>query len=305
MGTTLSLVDGAAEVRFAAAGMNYDSPYKCKSYDFGSPTIREVVTDATGVSGTVDLSSLTGSRQVQLALTVWNDDAGTRHQHLDTLRAICQPARRPWLYAQCDGWEQQRRIQLRATPMTCTVGSKNTSYLEVSLAFAAPTGLFEALEPVVTGPAYPQTGAGFSLDPGDAGSAALYLAPGDAGSPALSLAAGDGGNLLTITNVGSAPAAPVFTITGPCASPQIINYTTGVRIAFGNYTVPDGHSVVIDVARRTVLLDGDPAQSLYNRVDWSVSRWFLLEPGTTTLAFASGDDGASGQLVVQHSPRFF
>lgn len=305
MATNLRLLDGSAEVRFAAGGLNYDSPYRCKSYDFGSPAVREVVADAAGVSGSVDLTTLHGSRQVQLALTVWNDEAGSRHQHLDTLRAICQPARRPWLYAQCEGWAQERRLQLRASPMTCVVGPAHASHVEVSLAFVAPSGLFEGLDTVLDGPVSAQAGGGFGLTPGDVGSEALSLTPGDVGSEALSLTPGAGQNAIGVTNVGSAPATPTFVINGPCVSPQIINYTTGARLVFTNYTIQAGHFVVVDVARRAVLLDGQAALSVYSRVDWSLSRWFLLEPGVNTIGFSGGGDGGGGQLTVQHSPRFF
>lgn len=309
--TTMRLVDGVTEIRLALGGHNYDSPYRCKTYDLGYPEPRVVSADAAGVSGVTDLTSLHGSRAVSLALMVCNDDTGSRHQHLDVLRTLCHPGRRPWLYAQCEGWAQERKLHLRASPLSCVVGPPAATSVEVGLSFIAPTGLFEALTPVVDGPVFPLTGAtGLALTPGVVGSAALTLTPGgttgggSGGSLALALAPGSGNNVLTVTNIGSAPAAPTYVINGPCEAPQIRDRANGVRLAFSDYSIPSGRFVVIDVARRAVLLDGDPAQNLYNRVNWAVSRWFALSPGPTSLEFTTADGGGGGSLVVQHSPRF-
>lgn len=324
--TTLRLMDGNTEVRFAVGGTNYDSPYLCNTYDLGFPEAREVSAESAGRSGMTDLTGQHNARTVAITGYVRNIDGHTRHFWLDRLRGMCAPSRRPWLYAQCEGWPQERRIALRANPLSCVVGPKNTWHVEVSLSFTAASGVFESTDPVVANPVYPIQGSpGLALTPGPAGSSALYLTPGGAdgylighiegdfddvgggsgNSPALSLDPGTGANVLSVDNVGNAQTMPTFIITGPCTSPRIYNRTARTELSFTNLKIPAAHYVIADVARRTVLMDGDPAQNLYGRVNWATSRWFSLEPGETLLEFtaASSDDGCS--LIVQHSPRWY
>lgn len=321
MPTTLRLVDGPAEIPFAVNGTGGDTPYLCKSYDLGFPDPRVVAVETAGNSGMSDLTTLHNARTVAITASVLDSLAATRHQSLEALRALCHPARRPYLYAQCDGWDQERRIGLRASSMSCVVGQKNSHFLEVSLQFTAPTGLFELADLVASSPVYPLTGSpGLALSPGGTtagggptdpvATPALFLTPGGTTAGgytddvALALSPGTGSNVVTVNNAGSAPAPPVYVINGPCGDPRIYNRTDRVTFAFANLTILPGHFVLVDVAARTAYMDGNPGQSVYPRINWSASRWFSLGPGDTDLEFTTGSSDTGCSLVVQHSPKW-
>lgn len=318
--TTLRLRDGNEEIRFAVGGTSYDSPYLCSTYDLGFPDARVVTNENAGQSGLTDWTLLHNARTVSLTVRVRDLGTKTRHQWLDPLRGMCRPSRRPWLYAQCMGWEQERRILLRGSNLSCVVSPKDRYMVEASLQFSAPSGVFEGIAPTVLSPIYPIQGSpGLALTPGAPTGVALYLTPGGTrgsldtsgdpvgghlGTSALSLYPGNGSNVRTFNNPGTAASPALFVINGPCASPRIYNRTSRKQLRFANFSVPANHFAVVDVANRNAWLDGSRSQSIYNRIDWGTSRWFSIEPGENVLEFttASSDTGCS--LVVQYIPRW-
>lgn len=102
---------------------------------------------------------------------------------------------------------------------------------------------------------------------------------------------------LDVVNSGNAPTPPVLTVTGPVASPIIDNATTGESI-YLLYTLGAGETIVVDVAARTVKLNGAVRQDLF---DASRSKWFDLKPGLTALFLrGSGMSAGATQLSVSY-----
>jgi hypothetical protein len=100
------------------------------------------------------------------------------------------------------------------------------------------------------------------------------------------------GGRLTLTNQGTAPASPVWTIQGPCAQPTIVNQNTGQRLTFS--LTLGSETLVVDTAARTVLLGDASRRSTLE----PGSAWFTLPPGTTSVVFEAADNSAAAQLTA-------
>lgn len=309
--TSMTLVDGQ-DYPLSLAGYDNGSPFIVKDYDFGSPSPREVVGDRAGRPGVDDLTSLFGSRTITLQLDIMDAQEATRHQLLELLRSMINPSHRPWLYAKCQGWEQERRISLRGNPLSCVVGQNHSSYLEVSLVFSAPSGVWQGVEDPLSKQIYPLAGASaFTIAAGAALSAAFTITAGGSHStgpdptiPAFSLIAGSGNNITTVSDLGSSTTYPTFIINGLSDSPVIRNLTTNTTMSLANFTVPNGHFAVLDMDNKTALLDGDPGQSIYSKIDWSISSWLSLDNNDVVQFTTKSNDSASS-LVISYIPNFF
>lgn len=309
--TTMALVDSDV-YPLALSAYDNGSPFIVKNYDFGSPTPREVLSDKAGRPGVDDLTSLFGGRTITLQLNIMDAQEASRHQLLDVLRAMLNPTHRPWLYAQCQGWGQERRISLRGNPLSCVVGQNHSSFLEVSLVFSAPAGVWEAVDYSILDLVYPLSGVTtFSIPAGNLLSPAFLLASGgdhstgvDPTAPALVLSSGSGNNTVALSDLGSAPSYPILIINGTSIGPVIHNITDNTSISFSNYTVPQGHFILIDMGAKTALLDGDSNQSVYNHIDWSVSSWFSLTQGAV-IQFTTKSNDNNSSLAISYSPSYF
>ncbi|WP_249227624.1 phage distal tail protein [Kutzneria sp. CA-103260] len=100
-----------------------------------------------------------------------------------------------------------------------------------------------------------------------------------------------GGSLL-LTNQGTAPARPVWTIQGPCAQPTIVNQNTGQRLSFSLRL--GAETLYVDTAARTVLLGDASRRSALD----PGSSWFTLPPGSTSVAFEAADGTDTARLVA-------
>lgn len=87
----------------------------------------------------------------------------------------------------------------------------------------------------------------------------------------------------TATNNGTAEAYPTITLTGPAINPTIYNETTGERIGL-TLTLGASDSVVIDMARRTVLQGG--STNRMGAITTGSSFW-ALSPGDNLIRFAA------------------
>jgi hypothetical protein len=88
-----------------------------------------------------------------------------------------------------------------------------------------------------------------------------------------------GGSLL-LSNVGTVPTWPVWTIAGPCDQPVIRNASTDGWLAFG-LRLDEGDRLVVDTAARTVRLGAASRRATLQ----PGSRWFGLPPGETAVQF--------------------
>jgi len=156
----------------------------------------------------------------------------------------------------------------------------------MQLTFTAPLGYLQGdWQTVQTIVADPSSYAGFVFP------FAFPLSTGTttAANPVVSLTVG-----------GSAPVAPVFRIQGPATAPQFSD-ELGQRFTMPGLVLDSSNYVDIDMGSATVRINGDPAQSAYNYVDFSVSTFWTWRPGTHTVRYTA----TSGSLIVQWRDRRF
>lgn len=100
---------------------------------------------------------------------------------------------------------------------------------------------------------------------------------------------------LVVTNLGKTATPPVLTVKGPVANPIIDNDTTGESIYLLT-TLGAADTIVVDVAARTVTLNGAVRQDLF---DASLSLWWELAAGENALRLrGSGMVAAQTLLTV-------
>jgi Siphovirus-type tail component, C-terminal domain len=104
-----------------------------------------------------------------------------------------------------------------------------------------------------------------------------------------------GGGTVSFTNAGNRPTPPVFQAYGMCVNPQIVLSGTGLRLMF-NGTIAAGDYLEIDIAKRTVMLNG--ATNRLNFYDGANSTWFELPAGTSNLQLVAASFDSNAMLKV-------
>lgn len=91
----------------------------------------------------------------------------------------------------------------------------------------------------------------------------------------------------TVTNTGTAPAAPIFTITGPGRLESIVNWTTGAGLYF-NLTLQTGETLTIDLTPGAIQVVSDYQGNVGGSVlpGSALASWRLL-PGENTIVSKS------------------
>lgn len=102
----------------------------------------------------------------------------------------------------------------------------------------------------------------------------------------LTYAAGGTGGNLTFTNAGTFESRPVLTISGPCDTPKVESITEGKHLQV-NVNVAAGETLVLDLDKRTVLLNG--TASRYSSLATG-SAWWVLRPGDNQIKFTSASN---------------
>jgi hypothetical protein len=109
---------------------------------------------------------------------------------------------------------------------------------------------------------------------------------------------GSGASDLTVNNGGNFPTPPVFTIDGPATAFSITNDTTGESIVFQGIALVAGDVLTVDVAARTVVLNGTDRPDL---VDAANTTWWELLPGDNSVRLhGSGFADGVTTLAVQY-----
>jgi hypothetical protein len=110
-----------------------------------------------------------------------------------------------------------------------------------------------------------------------------------------------------ITNVGNAAAHWVITIFGAVTNPfATINGRQLIFNRNGGLVVNAGQSVVIDSRERTVLFNGDPASSRYDRTNFDQWTWdqMRLAPGENTIVFGGTALGGTAAMQICYRPTW-
>ncbi len=100
-----------------------------------------------------------------------------------------------------------------------------------------------------------------------------------------------------ISNVGIADTHPSVTLFGPATNPIITNLATGEQVKL-TYVLAAGAYLVLDFARKTVLLNG--ATSVYSSVDFVNTDWWTLLPGANTVSWTATATTTASSMRVNY-----
>jgi hypothetical protein len=279
---TVRLVDGSTVIWLRPNPISSTDAIFCSSHELTTPAPRTVTQPRSGRDGIDDLTTFHDDATFKAALLIQDDTVNslTRHQVADNLRAICAPAKRPYLYIQRDGWLSERRCQLRAEPHSYVVDSNAVQRLLVSLQFSVPDGVLEDVNQssVVIRPVLATIGRTYTK------------------AYPWSYVSGSGGINALVTSAGSVSTPPLIRIYGACTDPTIRNLTTEQELSLSGITLLDGQYLEIDVKNRNVYLNGDPSLSYYNTLDFTTSSWWELQPGINAISASTTSQDASCEL---------
>lgn len=108
------------------------------------------------------------------------------------------------------------------------------------------------------------------------------------------------GGTATLTNGGNARSFPTITLTGPLTNPFIYNQAIGKSMQL-NTTIPGGSTVVIDMANKTIMLNGNTP--LLSTKD-SLSEWWAMVPGPNPITFNTSSTSDTGNLMINFYPAW-
>lgn len=253
-----------------------DSGLMLTNVDMGFPEVRDSATNRAGRDGVDDNTQYTGKRPVVVEAFLPTAAAFTLR---DRLAGLMHPKNRHYLYLTNGEWDTERRILVRPKTFTCPM----TRPVTAQLGWSAPLGLFEdaATSQLVLA----------ALGSAEAGLALPVALP--AAFPAGFL---PGSSAITVG--GSAPVFLTVDIYGPCTNPKLFCLTTQQTLRF-NLTLAAGDYLHVDMANSKAYLNGDPTQSRYGQLDFTVSSWWQLQPAATSqIGFYPDTAGANSQAVV-------
>lgn len=111
----------------------------------------------------------------------------------------------------------------------------------------------------------------------------------------------DASGLAAVNNTGTRPTPAVLRVYGLAVEPQILLLDHDARIVLTG-TIPTGDFVEIDVADRTVRLNGtSPAQGMLVSPE---TTWFELPCGTSTLRLLAASNDSAARLEARYRPAY-
>jgi hypothetical protein len=278
----LTRTDGSAKLLLD----DPDSGYVCVELDLGYPEVREDRDLRPDAHGTIDVTRLFGARVVTARLVAWGEGK-TQDDIADLFAPFMDVTGRYQLHVTKDSANGAERVlTMRPSAWASPMGVPITR--ELHLAWVCP-------DPVM----HDGTSHTVIVYPGSTGGGRVYPLTFNRTYPA------GGQTTARATNNGDTTAYPLLRIYGPATAIALVQTIDGVgqlnRITFvPAYAIAAGHYVVIDTAARTVLLDGDPTQSVYGQLQWDgIGAWpFLPSKVATTFTLAATGISAATQLQV-------
>lgn len=291
-GTMIRLYDGVSEYLYLrpVQPANTDAIF-CQNYDLGSPQPKVNTEERTNRNGINDHTSLHGASSAKFDLVICDGGSQTKWQVLEELKSWLDPTKRFYLQYQRLGETEVWSTIYRADPWSLVVDPKGGQKLPVSLVLTLPEGIYES-QPTVYELRPTGLAVGFSFP---------LTFP-------FSMTASSGTGVVEIPVGGSRPVPFKAIIYGGQNSPVIMDTDTGRKLSFtanGGLDIPLGTYVELDTDKGTALLNGDPNNSVYQYIDWTVSTWWALRPGETNRisSTAATSDGSAQTLLYVASRR--
>lgn len=257
---------------------------KVVDFDPGFPGVRSVRVPNPGWNGESDYTSLHGAKVAALVLRLHSLTGGPVMSTLSTLRSWASPARNVWLfYTPLDMAERVLYLkgdQLGA-PLPLTV--MTSGVVDVQVQWVVPDGVeysAATTETTVMLQSAMTTGRTYPL---------VYP---------RTYAAQDGTGVATIFNAGTVDTAPIIRIFGPVVGPRIVNEATGLVLEFLGLSVGSTEYIEIDMAAKTVQLQGVPGADANRRSALTTRQWWTLRPGDNIIRFTGTSGGTPSQALV-------
>lgn len=278
--TAVSLVEGSSSMvlypRDNLVLMRLDVP---------GPAVRAVVEARPDADGETDTTARYGGRAVVVELMT----IATPAAFVDEVTAFAHPLRRPYLVVTDDEWDQVRRLRLRTDQFSAPLSAENSPDIRtIQIQWRAPDGVWESNDersPIITADV-----------PSSVGFSAPLTAP-------LALTATLATGAQTITNPGNAPSHWTARLYGPCTAPRIFNDLTGEQLSFASSLIlAAGEYVEIDTQNRTAYLLSDTSQSRLGDLDFGVSSWWQIQPGTQQVRYVPTSASAGSQAELTYRP---
>lgn len=265
-------------------------PYVVTSLQVGSPEVREVTRYRSLADGVLDDTRYVGARAITLAirykdrLLACSEGQPTMQNLIDQLAPYMTPRRRPTLTWQLPGSVELRAAIVRGVNWGWTVEGPKAQGI-------APQWVVPSGEILAGGPdalhcetITPST---------DIEAGRTYDLVFDRTYPPSDAIGGR-----SVINPGNASTHWVLTIYGPVVNPSFtVNGVQLTTVKSGGVTLASGQTLVINTRNRTVLFNGQPAQSRYQTTNFDQWGWddLMLQPGANIVRF----DGTG--LTVQTS----
>jgi hypothetical protein len=262
--------------------LSCDSGYVVRSYELGSPEMREVTYANSLDDGNFDVTAFIGPRAVTLDMVLRNtpgiNGTGTptqsESQMRDAILRYLSPLRRPSLFFSEHGdtyvdalgqeWSRVRYLTLRGQDAPISVS--RPQFNELSMSWVAPTGLIENFD-------YHQAVIQFTEEDLDA----EYR--------------------IHTNNMGSHAAWWTLTIDGDLESPQI--ELDGRLRLWLNYHIEEPNTIVIDSRTKTVKIGNNFVG--YRYLD-DRSDWFRIPPGNHVITLTHKSVQRSGLPYARWEP---
>ena len=277
-------------------------PYVVTQMQIGSPAVRAVMRDRALADGSFDDTRFLGARAITVSIRMKHGsscaaDAGDLQEMIDALVPYMSPRVRPTITWQLPGSADSRAAVVRGDSWPFILGGPK--HQAIVLQWVCPSGEIFAggdtaqhCETIQPGT---DTEKGRTYDESYADGGRGPYPP----SPPI--------GARTILNPGNATAHWEATIFGAVTNPILtINGTAISFIRNGGLVLAAGQTVVINTRERTILRNGNPIDSAYDRVNYEAWSWgdIKLKPGPNTIRFDGTALGTSATVIICYTPTY-
>jgi hypothetical protein len=262
-GTCTLLADGLPDLNLVC-----DDGMVLVSLEVGFPSERPVVRSRALADGAFDDSTYLGQRAITATVRLDHNHGSTTQDLIDRLMPFMSPRRRPTLRWSLSGSPTDfREVRVRGVdaPLVIDAPKYPTLVLQWVTEGAFLTDPVEQCQTVSPTDLPEELGREYDLE---------FDREYEPITPV-------GG--MFVTNTGNAPAHWVITLFASMVDPVVTIGTRQMNFSQGaGVTLVTGQTLVIDSLARTILLNGDPNESRYDRVNFEDWNWddLLLQPGS-------------------------
>lgn len=271
-------------LKLEAPGLNtldFGEPgWHVEDVDLGHAGPRTTASDAVDADGTIDTTSLSGSRSIAVRVSA-TPDATDVESMQRRLKAFTNLRLRPTLHVtRSQGTERIATVRFErwSEQLSDQMGTFIAQWV-------VPSGILESAEQhsaTATASGDPEE-LGFTFD--------LEF---DLTFPAM-----DPQGSVQIVNSGDRDAYPLIRLYGPWSDEvSISNDTSGKALVFDGMSVSAGDFLEIDMRTKTIRLNGDPTAARNQFLVFPDSSWWTLQPGEQRIRFEAETFTAPAQAQI-------